>query len=146
MMRMEVVGEIRGLGSDFTLPFTRIEERLLRSQRANFIEGGRPNRWPALKTGQPSHLTVSGAMMFAIHSTSGADFAEAESGAFPYTMIHQFGGWAGRGHAAYIPPRPYMLFQQEDINFAIAEIRDAVFTSPNSADSLGALAGATPIL
>ncbi len=32
-----------------------------------------------------------------------------------YARIHQFGGMAGRNHAAKIPARPYLLFQVEDI-------------------------------
>lgn len=26
----------------------------------------------------------------------------------PYGAIHEYGGWAGRGHRSYIPPRPYL--------------------------------------
>ncbi len=26
-----------------------------------------------------------------------------------YARIHEVGGWAGRGHKSYLPPRPYVL-------------------------------------
>lgn len=32
-----------------------------------------------------------------------------------YAAIHQFGGQAGRGQKVYIPARPYLLFQDEDV-------------------------------
>jgi phage virion morphogenesis protein len=32
-----------------------------------------------------------------------------------YAAIHQFGGQAGRGRKVTIPRRPYMLFQDEDV-------------------------------
>lgn len=31
-----------------------------------------------------------------------------------YAAIHQFGGWAGRGHRTYIPPRPYTVIRKKD--------------------------------
>lgn len=34
-----------------------------------------------------------------------------------YAAIHQFGGPAGRGHKVTIPPRPFLLFQDEDISY-----------------------------
>lgn len=34
-----------------------------------------------------------------------------------YAAIHQFGGAAGRGHAAHIPARPYLVFQPGDLSY-----------------------------
>ena len=35
----------------------------------------------------------------------------------PQAAIMQFGGWAGRGHKSFIPARPYLVFQDEDIDY-----------------------------
>ncbi len=32
-----------------------------------------------------------------------------------YAAIHQFGGRAGRGHAAKIPARPFLVVQDDDL-------------------------------
>lgn len=34
-----------------------------------------------------------------------------------YAAIHQFGGQAGRGRKVFIPARPYLLFQDEDVDY-----------------------------
>lgn len=34
-----------------------------------------------------------------------------------YAAIHQFGGQAGRGKKVSIPARPYLLFQDEDVQY-----------------------------
>lgn len=35
----------------------------------------------------------------------------------PQAALMQFGGWAGRGHKSFIPARPYLVFQDEDISY-----------------------------
>jgi phage gpG-like protein len=91
---------------------------MLDSIRQNFVAGGRPVTWQPLKKGGPSHLFQGGTLLRSISAFSGPTWAQAETGALPYAAIHQFSGWAGRGHKSFIPARPYMLFQQDDIEFA----------------------------
>jgi len=81
----------------------------------NFAVGGRPT-WVPRKDGTPATLFQSGRLKGAIQMVSGNDFAEVfiSNGQVPYAFIHQFSGYAGRNHAAYIPARPYMMFQDED--------------------------------
>jgi len=114
--------------TDYTIPMTRIESRLLSSVRENHRKGGRPNTWPALKrTGKPSHLTRTGRMALGHTSSSGADFAQVNAAVWPGMFIHQFSGWAGRNHMSFIPARPYIVLQEEDKTYAIEQIGDAIF-------------------
>ena len=91
--------------------------RMLDSIRQNFVAGGRPAAWLPLKKGGPSHLFQGGALLNSISAFSGPTWAQAQTGALPYAAIHQFSGWAGRGHKSFIPARPYMMFQPEDIEY-----------------------------
>lgn len=45
----------------------------------------------------------------------------------PYARIHEYGGYAGRGHKSYIPPRPYLGPARDETQPALIEaIREAV--------------------
>jgi phage gpG-like protein len=119
------------------------EELMYASVMQNFDVGGRPVTWQPLKKGGPSHLRQSGAMQGSVrHSSSqegGTAIAEVwiPSGAIPYAAIHQHGGviehpgsskfqafqvggvWVythgTRAHKIPISARPYMMFQEVDI-------------------------------
>lgn len=64
-------------------------------------------------------------------SPEGATVITATWGsAVPYARIHEKGGYAGRGHKAYIPPRPYLgPAQTETTPELISGIRAAVETA-----------------
>lgn len=61
-------------------------------------------------------------------SPEGATVITATWGAAtPYARIQEYGGYAGRGHKAYIPPRPYLgPALQESRPELIASIQQAV--------------------
>ena len=124
--------------TDHKESFEKIAEMMFQSVQTNFIEGGRPP-WEALARGGVSHLHESGALYGSIQKFSGEDFAEIQAGqGIPYAAIHQFGGtinhpgsdkpqvftvngalvFAAKGtkpHQIRIPARPYLSFQDEDI-------------------------------
>jgi phage virion morphogenesis protein len=83
------------------------------SVKENFRAGGRPEAWrpsSALRTlvGVPQAR-----LMPSIHYTAYNDSVEIGTNVV-YAAIHQFGGYAGRGHKSYIPPRPYFMIQDDD--------------------------------
>jgi len=102
-----------------------IKVYMLSSIEQNFAEGGRPRRWPPLsektivqrrKKGKwPGQILVqSGHLLGSIEGTVRDDSVIIGTNK-PYAAIHQFGGKAGRGHKVSIPARPYLVFQDEDI-------------------------------
>src|SRR5574343_1117987 len=61
-------------------------------------------------------LTLTARLRNSVHTRVYADRLVVEAGSnVEYAAIHQFGGWAGRGHKARIPARPYLMVQTEDI-------------------------------
>lgn len=87
----------------------------------NFMEGGRPEKWiPSQRVQKHGGQTLvkSGRLMTSamIYEATSSSVDVVIGAGLPYTFIHQYGGYAGRGHASYIPPRPYAMFQQEDIS------------------------------
>jgi phage gpG-like protein len=103
---------------DMTIVMERIAQILLDGVREQFIYGGMPDTWRPLKNKQASYLFQSGALLRSIARTTGGDGGSywamvSTSGSLPYAFIHQFGGYAGRGGSAYIPPRPYMVVTEE---------------------------------
>src|SRR5690242_6877903 len=123
--------------------FMSIGELLIKSNVANFDEGGRPVPWPPNKKGTPT-LVGSGKLRDSgVISGVGSEFVEVAWGAgLPYAAIHQFGGTinhpgssklqvfqAGgktvfahgtRPHQIQIPARRYLRIQDED---AVAILR-----------------------
>jgi phage gpG-like protein len=114
--------------SVFDSMFDKIGQYMEISLKRNFSEGGRPSTWPRKKKdGQPSHLYLSGALFNTIGYQFGEDFAEAGAmSILPYSFIHQFGGFSGLGHRSYIPPREYVLFQEQDIDYIVKLFGDQV--------------------
>jgi len=103
----------------------RVAQIMLDGVREQFVRGGIPG-WQPLKSGGPSYLYQGGALLQGIESSTGSDGSEfwamvATTGGLPYASIHQFSGWAGRGHKAYIPARPYMVMTDETQSEIIQE-------------------------
>ena len=104
---MEVVGEIG-----------------LASFEKNFEVGGRPNKWPELKESTikersrrgkwPGKILVRSGNLKRISYEALAKKVIWSASGEEYAAIQHFGGKAGRNHAATIPPRPYLLLQDED--------------------------------
>jgi len=119
MLKVSVEGKLPSfeiLPDDMKAMFEQAAQYMLGSVRQNFVEGGRPVTWDALKDGSQSFLFQTGALLQSIKEEAGFDFAEVAAGQLPYAWIHQAGGLAGRNHSALIPARPYMLFQDEDVD------------------------------
>ena len=57
----------------------------------NFATGGRPNKWPALKSGMQSYLTKSATLKESMSSLSDDDSAVVGTNVV-YAGIHNFGG------------------------------------------------------
>lgn len=115
---------------------------MLDSVRKTFGVGGRPLTWKALIGGEVSNLFGSGGLLQSLEMTSGIDFAEVSTD-LPHAKWMQWGShplvterskkffwmkyiqtgqdfWKGMalkhvGTRLNIPPRPFMLFQEEDI-------------------------------
>jgi phage virion morphogenesis protein len=126
---------------------------MLRSIQANFDAEGRPEHWQPLSMGtllafagsRKSFKTKAGrmsghgarAMMGRLILTNTGRLRRsitAEPGAnslavgtnVVYAAIHQFGGMAGRGRKVRIPARPYLVFQETDVAWAVKIIGDYV--------------------
>lgn len=113
------------------------------SIQKNFDAQGRPLRWAPLSMGSKISwfekrkswrtkkgmmskkgreawsgrkvLTATGRLRRSIKSSVLANGVIIGSSNVVYAAIHQFGGQAGRGKKVFIPARPYLLFQKEDI-------------------------------
>lgn len=102
----------------------------------NFIEGGRLVKWPPLaRTGEPSHLYKSGALLESLTMESGEDFARVyvDTNLIPYAAIHNFGGtivFKTKGYSIQMPQRQYMMFQEEDKTAILKTLGGAVFITP----------------
>jgi hypothetical protein len=62
--------------------------------------------------GSPPSL-VSGALRRSVRAgrprqTGAARWETATAPTIVYSRIHELGGWTGRGHRTYLPPRPYV--------------------------------------
>jgi len=62
-------------------------------------------------------LTASGVLRRSIHYAAESRAITIAAGPSDYAAIHQFGGKAGRGRKVTIPARPYLMFQDEDVNY-----------------------------
>lgn len=122
--------------NNLTVPLERGAELMMTSITENFAMGGRPESWTPLasstlrsKTGRAFHtrsgykamqilqsqpLTRTGKLKNSIKSkVRKSEFKLGTS--LVYSRIHQKGGWAGRGLSSYIPKRPYLIFQDSDV-------------------------------
>jgi len=94
-----------------------IAAELLSQTEANFASEGRP-KWPSLsaatlkqadKSGRSPAKILQDSGQLAASITTGHDASHARIGSNkPYAAIHQFGGQAGRGKKATLPPRPFL--------------------------------------
>lgn len=112
-------------------------EHMLGSIQRNFEEQGRPDPWTALeastieqkkKKGRSPlilHGQVSGGLRNSI--TYDADRNELRIGTNKiYGRIQQLGGEAGRGKKVTLPPRPFLLVQDEDEAHLIESLNEYV--------------------
>lgn len=123
MINIEIEARLPNLENlNFTSTFEKIARHMELSIKRNFAEGGRPETWtPLKKNGQPSHLYKTGKLFGTMGSNFGETFAEAGAMTLlPYSWVHQ------RGGGNNIPARPYVLFQQEDIDFIMQEFSNDI--------------------
>lgn len=71
----------------------RVGEAIINIVKANFLAGGRPEKWPARKDGSTSMLMKSGKLVNSLHiSALDEAMVEVRPGNLPYAGIHNFGG------------------------------------------------------
>jgi phage virion morphogenesis protein len=142
-------------GGNLSGVFRNFGEYMKGSIDKNFAAGGRPVKWPALRfstkvawsLGKKSHwgkkgkmtktgksawegrlpLTDTARLRRSISYTAGAREISIGTSVI-YAAIHQFGGQAGRGKKVYIPARPYLMFQDEDINYLEMTLVEYILT------------------
>lgn len=109
--------------NNLTTPMKQGADLMMESIASNFSSGGRP-AWVPLsakylarkvaKGYSSTPLTRTGDLKASIGSeVNSMGFRLGTS--LPYSRIHQKGGNAGRNHASFIPKRPYLVFQESDI-------------------------------
>lgn len=132
MIELKVSGEIPEIESDFSSAMKGVADLMERAIQLNFSMGGRPSPWPALKpprSGTP--LVATGRFYRSIQSSHGPTWAMVEAGGnfndVRIPMIHQYGGFAGRNLASYIPPRSYMVLTQHDLSQIAEKIGHNIF-------------------
>jgi phage virion morphogenesis protein len=90
------------------------------SIQRNFQAGGRPVKWATLKKGGASHLYDTGHLFNSIDHASGDDWAEAGTNVH-YAGVHQDGY-----SPMNIPPRRFLVFQEEDKAFILQRMARAI--------------------
>ncbi len=110
-------------------PIEAFGRTMMDSVARNFDEHGRPDRWQPLsestlrRKGNDTILVDTGRLRGSIGYRVGRDsltvYAE-----MPYASVHQLGGSAGRGKAAAIPARPFLVFQDEDVGRLVEMLTD----------------------
>ncbi|MEU0516645.1 hypothetical protein [Streptosporangium sp. NPDC006007] len=85
------------------------EREIKRALRTYSHPRGTPTPSPP---GSPPAL-VSGALRRSVKArrprqTGAARWEAHTAPSIVYSRIHELGGWTGRGHASYLPPRPYV--------------------------------------
>lgn len=135
----EATAKIQGFierSVDLSMPMKRAAVLMMRSIQANFDNSGRPTTWTPLaqstlrqkqRLGYSSKpLIRTGALRQSIAPQS-SKMSMVLSTAIPYGAIHQYGGFAGRSRGIakslkkgvtgrpYIPARPYLVFQNQDL-------------------------------
>ncbi|MCL2297959.1 MAG: phage virion morphogenesis protein [Proteobacteria bacterium] len=109
-------------GSGGSSMMLEISETLRAETMKNFDAQGRPDTWTPLaestlkrrpdRRGGKILQDKQGGLLSSITADFGADYAEVRTNKV-YGRIHQFGGKAGRNHAATIPARPYFVVTDE---------------------------------
>ena len=107
MIQFTGSGELPDIPEDLSPVMKQVSELMLDSVRLNFYAGGRPEAWDALKSGYPSFLFQTGALLRSIQSGFGPDSAEVGTNTF-YAPFLQFG-------TSKMSERPFLLFQPDDV-------------------------------
>jgi len=93
--------------------------------RAQKNEDGSP--WPRLKyrVGTPLVDKLGRMPKGVTYQIEGRDTVRVAAGyaTRAYNAIHNFGGYAGRNHAAHIPQRQYAYFSRQDRDAMVREVR-----------------------
>lgn len=130
MLNIEIQGKLPSLdGFEFTNTMEKVARYMELSIKKNFAEGGRPIGWEQKKDGSPSHLFISGALFNTIGFEFGETFAEAGAMTLlPYSWVHQagFSGTKKNGVFMNMPARPYVMFQDEDIDWIEQQFSDDI--------------------
>lgn len=109
---------------NLTVPMKRGAAIMMASTEQNFSIGGRPVRWVSLKIStlkEKMRKGYSSQPLIRSGFLKASIIPKIESMGFKigtsvkYARIHQKGGFAGRNKSAYIPSRPYLVFQKTDI-------------------------------
>ena len=119
---------------DLSPTFKIIRAKVVASVRRNFVVGGRPDKWlDPVRKSDPKHkhqnrptLRITSALMNATSGkvTKGPKGTDLEMrNNLRYARAQQFGTLAVGGH---LPPRPFILFQDEDIRFASDQITEVL--------------------
>lgn len=116
-------GSLAGLYSrltDLTPVMDKAGALMLSSVADNFASQGRPERWQGLapstveRKGSGAILVETGRLMSSVGFSAGPDSLLVRARA-PYALVQQEGGHAGARLKAEIPARPFLLFQEEDV-------------------------------
>ena len=147
ILAADVLARLQGMearGGNLSGVFRNFGEYMKGSIDKNFAAGGRPAKWEPLgfatkvawSLGKKSHwgkkdkmtktgrtawkgrlpLTDTARLRRSISYRAGAREISIGTNVI-YAAIHQLGGKAGRGKKVNIPARPYLMFQDEDIQY-----------------------------
>ena len=132
----ELLRRLRRKMGDLTPVMEEIGELIVSSVQENFNRGGRYSepgswrggnkKWKELAPSTirererqgywPGQILVrTGDLKESITYDAGKDYVIVGTWDIDYAAIHQFGGKAGRKHAAKIPARPFLVVQDEDL-------------------------------
>ena len=115
--------DLGGRTADLSPVFKRFGAYMLRSVAKNFREGGRPNKWmisrKRVKRPGSQTLIATGILKNSIAPEFDAKSLTISMGSnLKYARIHQLGApWGRFKRPAYMPARPYLLFQDEDLDY-----------------------------
>jgi len=125
----------RALKSGFGIPLHAFGVHMLRSVKQNFLAEGRPEKWTPLSAATMAGrirrkrgmkiLTVSAMLQNSIAFNVGRNKVSIGTNLI-YGRIQQKGGMAGRGRKVKIPARPYLLFQDSDIDIGKKMLLDYI--------------------
>lgn len=120
---LDALHELARRADDLSPAMREIAGVMADAVEENFEQEGRP-KWPDLadstkaQRAKKEHwpgsvLQVTGQLAASIQRESGRDHAVVGTNKV-YAAIHQFGGKAGRNHAADIPARPFLMLADDD--------------------------------
>jgi phage virion morphogenesis protein len=147
VLAADVLARLQGMearGGNLSGVFRNFGEYMKGSIDKNFAAAGRPDKWQPLAAATLGGFLASRKSFRTKKGNVSKKGAAALSGRLPltdtarlrrsisyqagsreisigtnviYAAIHQFGGKAGRGRKVTIPARPYLMFQDEDVNY-----------------------------